>query len=331
MSKNIYWRELNGAAVVDRGASYTTEEGDLIFWHGHEAYEAQLFLKGKSSKAGPHTQAFNRIMSQHDKPKEKKIFMKPTGLNPDHALSESLQKCTVESNTLFLPPMSDGPLPDYKEIREALIKAGGKYNKNKFVFPSDVMPYLVRITAGEKVNIKKEFQFFGTPAALADRLVELADIELWHNGSILEPSAGQGAIIDAIFRAHPAEAMGKVHAFELMDINRSILEKNPRVILMGDDFLKFEGFENHYARIIANPPFSKNQDIDHIRKMYEVLKPGGRIVTIASKHWQHASGKKEKAFKQWLDDIGAVVDEVPAGEFKESGTSLATCIIVIDK
>lgn len=84
-------------------------------------------------------------------------------------------------------------------------------------------------------------------------------------------------------------------------------------------------------RKIANPPFSKNQDIDHIRKMYECLKVGGRIVTIASKHWQISTNKKEAAFSEWLDKLDAEIIDVEAGEFKESGTSIATCIIVIDK
>jgi hypothetical protein len=65
--------------------------------------------------------------------------------------------------------------------------------------------------------------------------------------------------------------------------------------------------------------------------MYEVCKPNGRIVTIASKHWQIASNKKETEFKQWLDVVGAEVHDIEAGAFKESGTSISACIICIEK
>lgn len=275
-----------------------------------------------------HTDAFNAIMKSKQKPKAKPVFVKPTGLDPDHPLSESLSKCTVGDNCVFLPPISDGVLPDYAEIRKALINAGGKYNKNKFEFPNDPMPYLLRITGGEKVNIKKEFQFFPTPLSLAKRMVEFADIDADVH-TILEPSAGQGAIVNAILEAHP-EAV--VHCFELMDINRTVLETIPNCVIIGEDFLKPEkNTDIWFDRIIANPPFAKNQDIDHIREMYKRLNSGGILVTIASRHWYNASGKKEKEFHEWLLDIEAEIDMLDQGLFKESGTTVPTILLTIHK
>jgi len=274
-----------------------------------------------------HTDAFNKIMGQcKDKPKKEKP-MKPTTLNPDHKLSESLSKCTIRGNVLSLPPVTD-PLPHYTEMRKALINAGGVYKRSSFVFPSDVLPYLERITGGEKVNIKKEFQFFATPPHLAERLVEMADISS-PDLMVLEPSAGQGAIVKALLAKEPGLI---VHAYELMDINRSIVEKIKDCVVLGDDFLKRNVVhEPLFDRIVANPPFSKNQDIEHIMYMYKSLNKGGRIVTIASKHWQFSKNKKETEFRNWLEEIGAVWEDVEAGEFKESGTNIATCIIIIDK
>jgi type I restriction-modification system DNA methylase subunit len=117
-----------------------------------------------------------------------------------------------------------------------------------------------------------------------------------------------------------------------MDINRGILKQISNCDLIGNDFLTdSQGLKNTFDRVVANPPFSKNQDIEHIYKMFEVCRQGGKIVTIASKHWQHSTGKKETAFKQWLEDLNADVIEVPSGEFAESGTKIATCIIIINK
>ncbi len=246
-------------------------------------------------------------------------------------LQESLSKCRIEGNTLFLPDIKEGPLANYNEVRTSLLNAGAKYKRNTFVFPGDAQPYIDRLMGGEKVNIKKEFQFFGTPAKLADRLVALAQLKTRH--MVLEPSAGQGAIIDAIKRvSHP---IASVDYWELMPENRTILsEKYPLANMQGHDFLSKQ--ENgrpsqKYDRIIANPPFSKNQDIDHIMKMWDCLADGGRIVTIASKHWQYSNNKKETAFREWIDKVGAQVWDIDAGEFKESGTSIATVIIVINK
>jgi hypothetical protein len=176
--------------------------------------------------------------------------------------------------------------------------------------------------------LKKEFQFFATPDTIADRLVNLADI----NDPflmVLEPSAGQGAIVKALLRKEPDLI---IHAYELMEINRNILSKIEDCIILGDDFLKRITYrEPSFDRIVANPPFSNNQDIDHIFQMYNSLKNGGKLVSVASNHWATSSNKKEVNFRDWLRSVNAKIHPVEAGAFKESGTMISTCIIVINK
>ena len=115
-----------------------------------------------------------------------------------------------------------------------------------------------------------------------------------------------------------------------MGVNRMILEKNQNVNLIGNDFIT-EQVERKYDRIIANPPFTNNQDIDHLYKMYDCLKEGGRVVCITSTHWKKSSNKKETEFRKWLDKKSAITEDVDAGEFKESGTMVPTVIIMIVK
>lgn len=245
---------------------------------------------------------------------------------------EVLKACTVEGTTVKLPPVQlDRKL--YQDVAKSLELIGGKWKGGKiggFVFNECPKELLHQIATGEKRNIKKEYQFFATPAHLANKLVQLADIQT--DNLVLEPSAGQGAIVTAILKKHPALS---VHGFELMEINRTFLSKINDFILLGDDFLKAENTRhylyNTFDRVIANPPFSKNQDIDHIIKMFLCCKNGGRIVTIASKHWQYATEKKCQQFREWLKEVNAEIIEIEAGEFKESGTTIPTCIIIIDK
>jgi hypothetical protein len=66
-------------------------------------------------------------------------------------------------------------------------------------------------------------------------------------------------------------------------------------------------------------------------KMYEKLEDGGTLVSIMSRHWINSSNKKETAFKEWLRGVGYQSLDVDAGEFKESGTSIATIIVIIIK
>lgn len=257
---------------------------------------------------------------------------------------ESLKRCKIEGNTLFLPPISEGPLENYQQVRQALLNAGATYKKNTFVFKSDAQPFIDRLTNGESVNIKKEFQFFPTPDDIADYLVSLAEIQ--DGMSVLEPSAGHGSIIEAVYRAFPRYMKGPndapcvtVDFFELMPENRQVLSKRcnsdpswgSRTSWMGDDFLNPTQQHRGYHRVIANPPFSKNQDIDHIYQMWQHILPGGRLVSVASKHWQVSDNKKEKNFRQWLKKLKAEIIPIERGQFKESGTMVETCIIVINK
>ena len=156
-------------------------------------------------------------------------------------------------------------------------------------------------------------------------MVRLAKLDQYD--TILEPSAGQGAIIKAINKVCDCVP----DCYELMDVNRTILNDTGLSFnLIGDDFFGHNN-RREYSKIIANPPFTKNQDIDHIKHMYSFLKDDGKLVSVASTSWQHGSHKKQVAFREWLDEVGAEVTELPAGTFKESGTNIATVIVEINK
>ena len=241
--------------------------------------------------------------------------------------NEVLQNCTVEGLIVKLPNVQlERKL--YQDVAKALELIGGKWKGGKifgFVFAEDPTDLLRQISNGESRNIKKEFQFFATPPAIAAHLVELADIK--PDDIILEPSAGQGAIIEAILGKYPK---ANITAVELMELNCNILIKKGYNVEKAD-FITTP-FQPVVAKIITNPPFSNKLDIDHIRRRHEVCIPGGgRIVSIASKHWQGAGNRKEVDFKNWLDSIDSQVYEIEAGAFKESGTMIRSVIIVINK
>lgn len=246
-----------------------------------------------------------------------------------------LQQCTVEGNVVKLPSIQlERKL--YQEVAKALELIGGKWKGGKvfgFVFPTDPTEMLQKIASGDNVNLKKEFQFFATPSSLAKRMVEYAKIEPLDN--ILEPSAGQGAIVDEILEK--CTNVNHVFVCEKMPINLDILKtkyKNKRVSFLSledNDFLNHPEGGMLYDKIIANPPFAKNQDIDHVQKMYGLLAEGGRMVVITSKHWELSNNNKEKSFRQWLGVVGAYQEDIDAGEFKESGTNISTKLIIIDK
>ena len=237
-----------------------------------------------------------------------------------------LQDCTVEGNVVKLPNIQLDR-KDYQEVAKALELIGGKWKGGKimgFVFVTDPTDLLYQIANGEKRNLKKEFQFFATPEKLADELVYLADLK--QHDTILEPSAGQGAIVKAINKVCDVVP----DCFELMEVNTLILKKSGLSFnLIGEDFLKNKG--KTYSKIIANPPFTKNQDIDHLKEMYNCLSRGGKLVCITSESWVNGSQKKQVDFKNWLEKEKAEIIDIEKGSFKESGTAVGGKIVVLEK
>jgi hypothetical protein len=237
-----------------------------------------------------------------------------------------LQNCTVEGTMVKLPKEQlERKL--YQDVAKSIELIGGKWKGGKtmgFVFITDPTNLLDQIANGEKRNLKKEFQFFATPEKLADELVYLADLKSYD--TVLEPSAGQGAIIKAINKVCEV----KPDCYELMDLNTVILNKTDlNFNLIGQDFLKNKG--KTYSKIIANPPFSKNQDIDHLKEMYNCLSRGGKLVCITSESWVNGSQKKQVDFKKWLEKLDAEIIDIEKGSFKESGTAVGGKIVVIEK
>ncbi|MCR9214796.1 MAG: hypothetical protein NXI13_13850 [Proteobacteria bacterium] len=223
----------------------------------------------------------------------------------------------VNGNRLELP--QDQHFKNYAAVKKALINAGGKYKKNGFEFNHGAQEVYDGFLKGDQMNKKKEFQFFETPEDLSKHVLELADIKPHH--IVLEPSAGRGALLK-FCRA------SNVICVELDQRNSDALLNAGWTTIQGD----FTGtyFDFQFDRIIANPPFTKGQDVAHVTKMVQHCKPGGRIVSIMSIGWQTKNDRKSTAFRNLLEDLDAQIIPVERGKFKESGTMVPTCIVVID-
>lgn len=166
--------------------------------------------------------------------------------------------------------------------------------------------------------------FFPTPPALAQKLIDQADIK--PGMRVLEPEAGKGDLAD------PARAAGGVvDVVELSHTLQEILRAKGHNVVSGN----FEDFEpeEKYDRVVMNPPFSNGLDADHVRRAYDMLKPGGRLVAITGEGVHFRSDAKATAFRDWLDARAAVVEKLPEGSFKSAfrSTGVATRLVVIDK
>lgn len=244
------------------------------------------------------------------------------------SVEEILKHCTLEDNVLKLPQVQFNK-KSYAEAKKWIEEAGGSWQGGKvqgFTFPFNPERVFAILNEGKRCNLAQDFQFFETPPDVADWLVMLAG-GIHEHDKVLEPSAGRGALVKAIHRSSPDVV---VDCYEMMPENKELLSGLGGINIIGDDFTK-STIGKKYTKIIANPPFSGNQDIRHVRMMYDMLEPGGTLASITSAHWEFAEEKTCRDFRQWLEDVGGAKYEIESGAFKESGTGIRTLAIVIKR
>ncbi len=241
-------------------------------------------------------------------------------------IRDILAECRVEGNILYLP---DRQLDrkDYEAVNKVLTALGGKWNRKEkgHIFdysPDEALEEVV--LAGEYTDMKKEFQFFETPESLAVKLCDMAEIK--SDSCVLEPSVGKGRIADEIYKRKPKGLL----CIEKNESFKEVLKSKDYCVKYGD-FLELPNEMFVQDRIVMNPPFSKQQDIDHVYKAFDVLLPGGILVAVMSKSPFFRTNKKSEEFRDFLDINGAEIIELPEGTFKESGTMVNACVIKIKK
>jgi len=170
--------------------------------------------------------------------------------------------------------------------------------------------------------------YFPTPEKVIDLMIDYADLDSGH--IVLEPELGSCAIADRI-----APLVDKVEGFE---VNHSLAEicSLKGYLLKQADFLKVNtpnpvSDYKKYDRIMMNPPFERLQDCEHVLHAFRFLKDGGKLLAIMSPSFTFNSSKKAVSFKNWLENKGGMIIELPEHSFKDSGTCVNTVLVVIDK
>jgi phospholipid N-methyltransferase len=213
------------------------------------------------------------------------------------------------------PPLLRTALLEYMALRDSVTGAD----------TSNRLQQLERDLQRRVIGNRNAFNdFFPTPEAVAEEVVAQAEIE--PGMRVLEPSAGNGMLADA------AKAAGaEVDVVEMGGQLREILSEKG-YNLVGDDFLEYQAGEQ-YDRIVMNPPFSKDQDIQHVQHAYTMLKPGGKLVAIVSSMAGDRANTRNRQFREWLDSLDAVEQPLPQGAFLSSmnQTGVNTKVLVIEK
>jgi hypothetical protein len=218
----------------------------------------------------------------------------------------------------------------YLEVNECLIALGGKWNRKLggHVFeddPRDVLDQVV-LTGGTFANRKVDFGFFESPSPVAERLVRVAGIQPGHR--VLEPSAGRGALLRAL-AAQISIRKIDLTIIELEPDNcKALIGAGWEDRLIETDFLLYVG--KTFDRVVMNPPFTRQADVDHVMHAYRLLAHGGRLVSVMSAGITYRRNRKTDSLRGLIKQHGAI-ENLPEHTFRESGTDVCTVIVTLDK
>ncbi|MCW2904116.1 MAG: hypothetical protein JWO67_6381 [Streptosporangiaceae bacterium] len=234
-----------------------------------------------------------------------------------------LDEATTDGPNLYLPGQLDRPT--YVKVDKALKAAGGKWNRSAkaHVFDRDAADAIDSLMLTGEIATAQELGYFPTPSAVVDQLLELAEVR--PGMRVLEPSAGRGAI------ARPLAELGaEVDCVEIDRDRADLLITGGFLgrVVRCQDFLTLAP-EPVYDRVVMNPPFARQQDIDHVLHALKFLRPGGRLVSVMALGVLFRQNRKAEDFRKLVADRGGDIEELPAGSFKVSGTGINTVVAFI--
>lgn len=184
-------------------------------------------------------------------------------------------------------------------------------------------------TMTEAVRLSGIPDFFFSPPAVTEALLDASELPHDPGSSfrVLDPSAGDGALLDAARARLPRASLVAV---EIHDRLRDILVAKGYALAGADalDFADGVGFD----RILANPPFGRGGALAmlHVRQAYTLLKPGGRLVAVVPESCFFRADRAHRDFRAWSDALGGFDRSLPYEAFASAGTSVSARLLILD-
>lgn len=242
-------------------------------------------------------------------------------------LQRAFDDCTAEGRIIRPPGRQLDPAL-YAEMKRHFTDNRGKWkggNAQYFEFPMEAEELLEQLQAGKRPKFKRDSHFFYTPARVVDEMCNLHILIGPHR--ILEPSAGQGHLIEAVnaFVNLEPEKHDWV-TIEPDEVNRQILTEKgyPPV---HDDLMTWETDER-FEVCYANPPFK--HDTDHVEKIVSLLAKSGSAILVLPESWPYRTKRNKELMLQFEEQFESVmIKKMPSEAFKETGTVVNTIVMAL--
>jgi predicted RNA methylase len=238
-------------------------------------------------------------------------------------------------------PLLDPAL--YNQVTKILVAAGGRWDGSKqarghrFEGPADRI--LAQLRTGT-LTPAQENDFVLTPPKIASFLSGFVDVG--PGNTILDPSAGTGALVRALVPAgatvHMIES-DPAHAPAL----EALLEEGVATELVIGDFLAMSPpvpgaacgppgteLEHAYDAVVMHPPLYAQ--VHHLLHAWEWLTPGGQLAAIVSAGVTFRRDRHHDELRDLITEHGRVVKgRIPADAFAAFGVREHTVIVTMTK
>lgn len=227
----------------------------------------------------------------------------------------------------------------YLEVNKALTALGGTWNRKAqaHLFTRDPRPGIEQAIATGQMpaNLDKLASWWPTPALVAKQVARLAcEGDLMAGvraGAVLEPSAGEGALADAVRALAPAADIIAVETDE--DRAKALIGKGYTTFWEPFEEFAARTLDLPYAAVVMNPPFTTPGNrlawLRHVELAAGLLAPGGRLVAIVPRSVEYRTGHRFDLLRAAAERHGSL-DRLPDGAFAEVGTDVATNLLVLD-
>jgi len=240
-------------------------------------------------------------------------------------------QCTVESDYFTIRTFKNGNAHVWFK-RDDLVAKANKLLAEYYgeVIPEEREPDPDTGFANQKTTPARYYGFYPTPDAAAQTAIERAHLYRLPEDRplrVLEPSAGTGNL------ASRAAATGAiVDCVEIQPhLAADLLSSGRYRTVIGCDFLALQppDPDNLYNRVIMNPPFDRERDIDHVLHALKFLNPDGLLIAIMSAGTEFRSTRKATAFRELMLRMKADFEDLPAGSFSTVGTNVNTILLKV--
>lgn len=251
----------------------------------------------------------------------------------DEEVREILAQAEINGLRVTVPQVNRAL---YVKVNKVLDALGGKWNSRAkaHVFESDPTEALAAIVDGEDAVVALPARtaegFVPTPPHVALDMVRNY-CDLMDEGAgwrVLEPSAGDGALVRAILEVQPECT---VVAVEPNVERAALIGDDERVELVAggiedfaDDVIADDG--ELFDLAVMNPPYALPGDSNpwagHVQYAWSLLKPGGQLVAIVPGSIEWRQGRPFDEFRNWLESNDGNVQSLGFDAFPNFKTAI---------